>query len=624
MTKQFLLCLSGFILCAGPVRTSATPGSGPDTSHQEYLLMDTDRDIYIAGEDLFIFLQLRAESGSAKTPSRFAYVLLRGKHGMVESISVQLDGLGGSGRIYLPDTLSSGYYQLAALTSWMRNQGEQNYAYRDILVVNRFDQNLEELLMARPEQTEQKEQQDQTEQPGQPGQPDQAGLPDQREDQPEDQRKDQPEDHGREHATILISMKDHYSRRELVELDVSGTDPTDPLVAMQIVVARREALHRPKTGSLQPDGNTYKAVENHSQAGENHSRAGMASHAPEDFVFPRETTLQVISGKTLHTWTREGLPGVRVLLNTPDTLLTMLYCQTDAHGYFVFHLDPYYHDRELFLIADPATTNLPVTIEVHDKFELASPYMERPFTGILGKADYIAELQEMVRINKIFEIPTHIESLEAPGRGIPPLVYGEPAGTFFPRLYQPLDNLREISREITGPWRIRTGGGRLSHNMVGVTTRSMLPGEPVLFVDGIMTTDLAALLPLGSASISRIEIHNKDWYYGEVNFPGIVAIYTNNRDYIDLDLSPEPNILLNHAPRRGGQHYAPEYRERNDRQPEPAKPDLRQTLYWNPQVLPGEAIRWYTGDVRGEYVLRIHGRTAAGRWVHAKKSFTVQ
>ncbi len=604
------------------------PGSrsGNNGLHQEYLLLDTDRDIYIAGEDLFIFLQLRAESGSGKTPSRFAYVLLRGKHGNVENISVRLDGPEGGGRIYLPDTLSSGYYQLVALTSWMRNLGEQTYAYRDILVVNRFDQDLEKLFMSRPEQQGQQGQQDQSDQPGQPGQTvqsEQPGLPDQREDQRADQRADQREDHGREHATALISMNDHYSRRELVELDVSSADAADPLVAMQIVVTRREALHRPETDSLQPDSDAFRAGRNHSRTGENHSRAGLTTHAPEDFVFYRETTLQMISGRALHTWTGEGLPGVRVLLNTPDTLLTMLYCQTDAHGYFVFHLDAYYHDRELFLIADPATTNLPVTIEVHDKFELASPYTERPFTGILGKADYIAELQEMVRINKIFEIPTHFESLEEKMKGIPPLVYGEPASTFFPRLYQPLDNLREISREITGPWRIRTGGRRLSHYMVGVTTRSILPGEPVMFVDGIMTTDLAALLPLGSATISRIEIHNKDWYYGDVNLPGIVAIFTENREYMDFDLSPEPNIHLNQAPRLGGQHYAPEHTERNGRQTEPAKPDLRQTLYWNPQVRPGEAIRWYTGDVRGEYVVRIHGRTAAGRWVSAQKSFTV-
>lgn len=606
------------------------PGSrsGNNGLHQEYLLLDTDRDIYIAGEDLFLFLQLRAESGSGKTPSRFAYVLLRGKHGNVENLSVQLDGPEGGGRIYLPDTLSSGYYQLVALTSWMRNLGEQSYAYRDILIVNRFDQDLEKLFMARPEQTDQQVQYGlpvQPDQPDQPDQPGQPGLPDHREGHQEDHR----EDHGREHATALVSINDHYSRRELVELDVSSADAADPLVAMQIVVARREALHRQET---KMNGNTPQIGGNHSQFGGIPAEtgggyadiAGSGTQAPESFKFPKETTLQVISGRALHTWTREGLPGVRVLINTPDTLLTLLYCQTDAHGYFVFHLDAYYHDRELFLIADPATTNLPVTIEVHDKFELASPFTERSFTGILGKAEYISELQELVRINKVFEIPTHFEILEEKMKGIPPLVYGEPASTFFPRLYQSLDNLREISREITGPWRIRTGRGRLSHNMVGVTTRNILPGEPVLFVDGIMTTDLAALLPLGSAMISRIEIHNKDWYYGEVNFPGIVAIYTNNRDYMDLDLSPEPNIHLNQAPRQGGQHYAPEHTEKNGRQTEPAKPDLRQTLYWNPQVRPGEAIRWYTGDVRGEYVVRIHGRTAAGRWVSAQKSFTVQ
>jgi hypothetical protein len=604
MIKQFILCCAGFLLVIGPRPVAAMSVDQSAANPQEYLLLDTDRDIYIAGEDLFLFLQLRADAGTDKTLSRFAYVLLRGKHGTVETISVQLEGPEGGGRIYLPDTLSSGFYQLVALTSWMRNMGEEHYACRDILVVNRFDKDLEELLMAQPGQSGQPGQIGQPGQSGQPGQPDRSGQPGQHGQPGQPGQSGQPGP-----AMALAAIKDQYAKRELVELDVSGADSGDPLVAMQVVVARRDALHRPET-----------------KMGANASRMGRNQFQTDDIpsIYPRETDHQVISGRAVHTWSGDGLPNIRVLLGTPDTLLTLLYSQTDANGYFAFHLDTYYRNRELFLIADPATTNLPVTLEVHDKFKLDTPFSEHPFTGILGKREYIGELQEMVRINKVFDIPTHLEGREEAKTGIPPLVYGEPANTFFPRLYEPLDDLREISREITGPWRIRTAGGSISHLMVGATTRSLLPGEPVIFVDGIMTTDLNALLHLASSMISRIEIHNMDWYYGDMNFPGIVAIFTNNREYADLDLSPEPHILLNRAPWQGDQLYAPAYREDNGRRTDTAAPDLRQTLYWNPLIQTGETIHWYTGDVGGEYVVRIHGRTASGRQAYVEKIFTVQ
>jgi hypothetical protein len=598
MTRKFLIiciiCITFVCVIPGvtgklPILRTAiltevyadVPGKNPD---REHLIMETDRDIYIAGEDLFYFVQLAGEPGTGSSLSRFAYLALRGKHGLIKGVSLELKGNEGWGQIYLPDTLSSGYYELIAFTNWMRNQGATSLPFRDILVVNRFDQELEVLRRMGSTETICRE-------------------------GPADGEWAKPKQY--QSVTPVLEMRDRFPKRDLVRLRVSTPDPADSLVSLQVMVSRQDALHHQE-----------KYAED---SGNGHGEAMDAGPATsKSFFFPRETDFQVLSGRAVHSWTGEGIPGISILLNTPDTILTLIYSQTDPDGYFVFYLDGYYHDRELYLVADPATNSQPVTIQVHDKYELGFPFAERPFTGILGRRDFVRELQEMVRITKVFGVGYHskIEDLNTIQK-FPPLVYGSPANTFLPALYEPMENLREISREITGPWRIRMSGGRLNHYLVGTTTSSLLPGSPVLFVDGIFTTNLNTLLPMGSNMIQKIEIHNKDWYYGEKHFPGIVAIYTKDGGYLDLDLSPDPYRVWHHGTRPGVEYYSPDY-SRGAGEIDNEKPDLRQTLYWNPKAIRDEDIRWFTGDVGGSYVVRVTGRTANGFAVYGQKTIVVE
>lgn len=571
---------------------------------KEYLWLDTDRDIYIAGENLFFSLQLFAEGGSADDPSNFVYLTLRGKHGLVKGISKKLRKSSGGGRIYLPDTLSTGYYELIAYTSWMRNQGPESYALRDILVINRFDRDLEGLISSGFERTGAARTEKTT--PAKDGQAD-VVPPGPKEPAGEaaiHSYQNLPARYGP--LTARIDVGENFGKRDQVRLHVFSPDQADPIASLQVSVSRQETLYH-----MQVPGQN------------NHPPAGDLRMPSDAFPMPRESAHMTLTGRVVHTWTGEGVPDVRVLLNTPDTLLTMIYTRTGPQGHFVFYLGDYHDDKVLYLIVDPATTDQPVTIDVHDKYSLEFPFTERPFAGIPGRKDFIMELQEMVRISKVFDIEIHRPQIRPCGKTVVPMVYGRPENTFYPSGYEPLDNLREISREITGPWRIRTTGGRLSHTLVGATTRSLLPDSPALFLDGIFTTDLGPLLQMGSHQIRKIEIHNKEWYYGERYFPGIVAIFTNNESYLDIDLSPDPVRITNHAPRSMVDFVSPDYRDTGGQIPHD-RPDLRQTLYWNPDVSPDENIHWHTGDVAGKYEVRVSGRTESGKLVLGQKTITVE
>ncbi|MBW6498228.1 MAG: hypothetical protein K0B09_07575 [Bacteroidales bacterium] len=109
---------------------------------RERIFLQSDRDIYVAGEDLLFTIHLFNSSGNPSTTSKFGYIALRSPEQVIIRQSIELDQSFSHGHLYLPDTLSTGYYELVAFTNWMRNEGEDCYFSRQLFIANRFDKEL--------------------------------------------------------------------------------------------------------------------------------------------------------------------------------------------------------------------------------------------------------------------------------------------------------------------------------------------------------------------------------------------------------------------------------------------------------------------------------------------------
>ena len=135
--KAFILLLLIFFNCFYP--GSAQNKVEPVKPEKVYL--QTDRNIYIAGGDLFFTLYLK---GSSNQMSKYAYLILRDRYNFpVSRARVEIKNQSSFGTIWLPDTLHSDIYQLVCYTNWMRNEGEDSYFTKEIIIANRFDRKLE-------------------------------------------------------------------------------------------------------------------------------------------------------------------------------------------------------------------------------------------------------------------------------------------------------------------------------------------------------------------------------------------------------------------------------------------------------------------------------------------------
>jgi hypothetical protein len=111
-----------------------------DGEFSEEIYIRTDRDIYIAGEQvclkIFCLSRLTRQTSGI---SRVAYVnLLDRDNNPVISLKAKISGMSGTASFALPDTLGTGNYFIAGSTRWMQNFSPELFSYKTIAVVNPF------------------------------------------------------------------------------------------------------------------------------------------------------------------------------------------------------------------------------------------------------------------------------------------------------------------------------------------------------------------------------------------------------------------------------------------------------------------------------------------------------
>jgi hypothetical protein len=136
--------LSGvFFVLFLPVRQdcfSQTNNARPEIMYQEELTVLTDRDIYIAGEKIYLKIyKLNRLYHLPDNVSKIVYSqLIDSYKNPVAQVKLKISGNSGTGEIAIPDTIPTGNYLLCSCTSWMQNFSPELYSYKRISVINPF------------------------------------------------------------------------------------------------------------------------------------------------------------------------------------------------------------------------------------------------------------------------------------------------------------------------------------------------------------------------------------------------------------------------------------------------------------------------------------------------------
>jgi len=327
-----------------------------------------------------------------------------------------------------------------------------------------------------------------------------------------------------------------------------------------------------------------------------------------------------IDGYAINPKTGAPFSNGCIMLSIPDSIPWLNYYITGENGFFSFKLDDYNgkvsaivqgYDaakKQLLKILLDRTDTLPDCVPLFER-KIPSPTLQK----------YAAEGMEATVLRKIYNCQ------ELKFESIPWVkkhnyaFYGVPTEIVYPRLFIDLPDFTEISRELLPGVKFRAYNRIPTMQILNPATLNYFNDPPLVTVDGVPVRDLNIIKNLNSKDIERIEICRNERYYGDLVFPGVVAIFMYKHDYkllpasdelIKVDLEAvQPGVSLNTLTDQK-QH----------------EPDLRKVLLWKNLRHPVQSLKFEfeTSDIHGNFKLIIRGKKSDGTVVYKEQTFEVK
>lgn len=530
----------------------------------ERIVIDTDREVYVAGEKVHFKLSLfQGQSFVYSRLSKYAYVILVNESGQnLLSFQVNLsDGIFYSDFL-LPDTLSTGGYRLISFTNWMRNFNPENYAFKNLIVANRFDNSFESY--------------------------DNIEIADTDIYKPDPTQRNQ---------LKLSSLNEVYHCGDSIIFSIRTENDN---AEISISVAEDSPVR-----NINPDNYLEKQV--------------FRDTSLREISFSPEIYRPVFQGYVMKD--NLPVPGAKVTLTSPDTIQNFQYAKTNEQGVFRFLLSNYYDGRKLvFKFADQAESGF--LIKDDNKFNVMNKGIMHPFNYQLK--DYFIRSQKIVTIQKIYFISEQFINSDY-NRESPPLLYAKPKSTVYPSDFIELKDMIEISREILPSVRISKKVEDYNIEMFNSGDQVFFKSQPLILFNGIPVDEPDQILFLGSKDISHIEIIDAPWAYGELDFQGVLGIFSADYNFIKVNPGKNSLVVDNPLPLHSLRfdELLPDSIGNKDH-----FPDFRQLLYWNPdaRILSGKSliVRIKAPQNEGLFKIAIGGIIGNGQPLSSSFTFLIK
>jgi hypothetical protein len=345
------------------------------------------------------------------------------------------------------------------------------------------------------------------------------------------------------------------------------------------------------------------------------------SERKREFQFAPEINTRFISGIATNPVSNEPLANNKLLMYFIHQIPYLLMSNTDEQGRFQFS-EPikYYGKQEVLLQTEKSTTGLSV------KFDW--PYFEKYFPYSLNTFSFDTLSQAEINNSYVtWQINAlHKEKIDSLNKKIPVeeklSLYGPPDRRYYLKEYVQLNDLSEVFKEIVEKVRIHKKDGKYIVNVIESESNYSIGDNPLLLYNGHVITNIAPVLNIPIPKINFIDVISQKFFIGENKYDGVLNIVPqdvlikvdepqNSYRYI-LDLFADKSIF-------GTQDYS-----RNRSNP---IPDLRNTIYWNPDVrLDGTETKlmFFSGDDKGEFELELKGIGTEGEIIQIKKNIEIR
>lgn len=533
---------------------------------EEYILLHTDRELYISGETVwFKIYAFNKSQNSRSNLSKVAYLELINPKGLsLSRVKVELIDGWGIGSMELPAILSSDQYILRGYTQSMRNFGAENFGHKKLIIINP-----KQALLP----------------------PSEKALKDEKPINKEITTGEKPTANQPIFVRIQTN-KEQFGQRELVQLDITAKDDKGQPLAAQFSIG--VALTNPNQAlnpSILQKIREEKSVD--------------LSNSIIKPVFRTESNGLSLSGKVINTQTNEALPNAEIYLAFAGKTAMVYTAISDLKGDFNFLLPKLFGVQQIVVQALSKETKA-LKILIDEEFHEVTKDTTTSFSLSSDWVAYANNLMVNAQITQAYQAFAPQSTYSSAHKFADLAFFGAPDKQYFLDDYTRFP-LPEFFFEIVPTVRVK---GKYKEEYLEVSNNwesSMSNVNPLLLVDGVPVFDPIAFLKINNRLIKSTEIITAPFWLNPGVYNGIVQLSSYEGDARSFSL-PETAIrqsYLTFLPQK--QFPTPNYNAPIDTH----LPDFRNTLYWNPKVETNAAgkatISFFTSDALGDYTIQVEG-----------------
>jgi hypothetical protein len=537
---------------------------------QEKLEVHLSQESVFTGEILWFKIYCSSPVFPAEELSTLAFIeVVSSENNSVLRKKILLKNGTGSGEFEIPDNLPTGLYYIISYTSWMKNFGEGSFFIKEISIINPdqkltnhgiFKDSLRSIIQSREFE---------------PG----------------------------TDLLKIVPDKKKYSSRELVKLTISGNSFSGEKISgdFSVSICRKE-----------PEMIYTSGI----------SRKKRIIRNPEKIIYLPDYKGIRMSGKLVDP---SGNPVSKafITVSTPGPGTDLKSSITDNEGVFNFLLKPEEGEKEMVI-------NLPGNEAKSSLEESFWNGFREPPDNIVFSLDqktisYLKEKYINLQIQTRFKKLISIKNSQLKSKTDSSVFYRKPYQLIEFKNYINLDSLREYIYELVPTIKF-TGKKEGSEIMVfDPVTMSYLEDKPGIFIDGVLYDNFAEIAKIPIREIDWMAVIPATYYYKNFTFGGVIDIHTKKSDFNSVPLLPNMNrFIYPLADFSEWKFSSPDYSEARS---DPRAPDFRYLLYWEPTVRIEKSaktkIQFYTGDVKGRFIISVVGISDKGEIIHAENEIYI-
>jgi len=549
------------------VCTAVIHGQSSSEALSERVYLQTDKQLYLAGELLYLKVFTVTTDKKPLSFSKIVYVELLDEANSRVQVKIELTNGVGEGWMELPPSLPTGHYRLVAYTRFMRNESENVFLGKNIGVVNTF-------------------------------------LSNQIKNNYTDVASLEPEIYAPPTCS-LHTDKSSYANREKGILKLEGLP---------------ENIH---TLSVSIAGKAPVTVEGVNDIRQWEKQLPVASVQHSEKYLP-EYEGHIIVGKIVpvQTQTNNEDKFIISLLSFPGEKLYLFGGRRDNMN------DVSFFTTNTAGVREVSTTAYNLTENTY-RIDLQSPFIEQHANKQLPelKVDSTHFDELLQRSFALQALYSYTKDQLIQDRPVDFRLDMTPTKTYILDEWTRFVAMNELMIEFISELRFRRNDRQ--NNELFMATRKgdeMVWIRPLVVLDGIPIMDHDIIYRYDPLLLERVNIYFGEYFFQGTRFEGIVEFLTYRRNYPGLSTDQSTQIVNYAGTQTPRRLYTPDYSREETRKSR--LPDYRHTLLWEPALQTnGKStleIPFFTSDYSGEFQATVEGLTLDGKIISATATFGVQ